>query len=207
MASLYAMLSRRGRLEADRAARPHADPEVLAAGLERLGYSGRTMPRFDTLKINLGDKKSADILKTPKRIASTCAIDDKAIGISLDEAASAADVTDAMQGVQRRQSPRLHRADLTRACHQERQARLRPHRQSSSNRAVFNRYHSETEMLRYIKRLESRDLSLTASMIPLGSCTMKLNAAAEMFPVSWPEFGEDSSVRAHQADARLPEAV
>ena len=55
---------------------------------------------------------------------------------------------------------------------------------------VFNRYHSETEMLRYIKRLESRDLSLTASMIPLGSCTMKLNAAAEMFPVSWPEFAK-----------------
>jgi glycine dehydrogenase len=54
---------------------------------------------------------------------------------------------------------------------------------------VFNSFHSETEMLRYIKRLESRDLSLTASMIPLGSCTMKLNAAAEMFPVSWPEFG------------------
>jgi glycine dehydrogenase len=56
--------------------------------------------------------------------------------------------------------------------------------------SVFNRYHSETEMLRYIKRLESRDLSLTASMIPLGSCTMKLNAAAEMFPVSWPEFAK-----------------
>jgi glycine dehydrogenase len=55
---------------------------------------------------------------------------------------------------------------------------------------VFNRYHSETEMLRYIKRLESRDLSLTASMIPLGSCTMKLNASAEMFPVSWPEFAK-----------------
>ena len=56
--------------------------------------------------------------------------------------------------------------------------------------SVFNRYHSETEMLRYIKRLESRDLSLTASMIPLGSCTMKLNATAEMFPVSWPEFAK-----------------
>src|SRR6185503_18071397 len=54
---------------------------------------------------------------------------------------------------------------------------------------VFNRYHSETEMLRYIRRLESRDLSLTTSMIPLGSCTMKLNATAEMFPVTWPEFG------------------
>jgi glycine cleavage system P protein (glycine dehydrogenase) len=55
---------------------------------------------------------------------------------------------------------------------------------------VFNRYHSETEMLRYLKRLEARDLSLTASMIPLGSCTMKLNASAEMFPVSWPEFAK-----------------
>jgi glycine dehydrogenase len=55
---------------------------------------------------------------------------------------------------------------------------------------VFNSYHCETEMLRYIKRLESRDLSLTASMIPLGSCTMKLNAAAEMLPISWPEFAK-----------------
>ncbi|HEV2319182.1 MAG TPA: aminomethyl-transferring glycine dehydrogenase, partial [Verrucomicrobiae bacterium] len=55
---------------------------------------------------------------------------------------------------------------------------------------VFNSYHSETEMLRYIKRLESRDLSLTASMIPLGSCTMKLNAAAEMYPISWAEFAK-----------------
>src|SRR6185295_16114722 len=53
---------------------------------------------------------------------------------------------------------------------------------------VFNRYHSETEMLRYLKRLEARDLSLTTSMIPLGSCTMKLNATCEMLPVSWPEF-------------------
>ena len=53
---------------------------------------------------------------------------------------------------------------------------------------MFSRYHSETEMLRYLKRLESRDLSLTASMIPLGSCTMKLNASVEMMPLSWPEW-------------------
>ncbi len=53
---------------------------------------------------------------------------------------------------------------------------------------MFNRYHTEHEMLRYIKRLEARDLSLCHSMIPLGSCTMKLNAASEMLPVSWPEF-------------------
>src|SRR5207249_2699992 len=55
---------------------------------------------------------------------------------------------------------------------------------------VFNSFHSETEMLRYLKRLESKDLSLTTSMIPLGSCTMKLNATAEMYPVTWPEFGK-----------------
>jgi hypothetical protein len=55
---------------------------------------------------------------------------------------------------------------------------------------VFNKHHSETELMRYLQRLASRDLSLTTSMIPLGSCTMKLNAAAEMLPVTWPEVGQ-----------------
>ena len=67
---------------------------------------------------------------------------------------------------------------------------------------VFNKHHSETEMLRYLRRLETHDLSLTTSMIPLGSCTMKLNATAEMFPVSWPEFSRTASFRA--AERRRP---
>ncbi|MCV5976953.1 hypothetical protein OFO29_31930, partial [Escherichia coli] len=54
---------------------------------------------------------------------------------------------------------------------------------------VFNTYHSETQMMRYLKQLENKDFSLTHGLIPLGSCTMKLNAAAEMIPVTWPEFG------------------
>ncbi len=62
---------------------------------------------------------------------------------------------------------------------------------------IFNRFHTETELLRYIKRLELRDLSLTTSMIPLGSCTMKLNAAAEMFPVTWENVAAPSPFRAH----------
>ena len=61
---------------------------------------------------------------------------------------------------------------------------------------VFNAHHTETEMLRYLRKLESRDLSLTTSMIPLGSCTMKLNATAEMFPISWPEISAHPSLRA-----------
>ncbi len=69
---------------------------------------------------------------------------------------------------------------------------------------VFNSYHSEHEMLRYLHRLQARDLSLAHSMIPLGSCTMKLNATAEMLPVTWPEFGAAASLRARRPGRRVP---
>jgi glycine dehydrogenase len=189
MASLYACYHGAEGLK-QIAQRVHTLTEVLATGLERLGYLVATTPRFDTLKINLGDKKSADIVKIAEahRI-NLRAIDDKTIGISLDEATSAADVTTLLQVFNGDKAPDFSVADLTE--HAAKNAKHACDRTSDFlQHPVFNRYHSETEMLRYIKRLESRDLSLTASMIPLGSCTMKLNAAAEMFPVSWPEFAK-----------------
>jgi glycine dehydrogenase len=189
MASLYACYHGAEGLKAI-AQRVHTLTEVLATGLERLGYQVATAPRFDTLKINLGDKKSAEVLKIAEahRI-NLRAIDDKTIGISLDEATSAADIATLLQVFNGDKATDFSFADLTE--HAAKNAKHACDRTTDFlQHPVFNRYHSETEMLRYIKRLESRDLSLTASMIPLGSCTMKLNAAAEMFPVSWPEFAK-----------------
>jgi glycine dehydrogenase len=176
----------------------------LALGLEKLNYGvgnpklkAQSPKFFDTLLIDLGEKCSADI----NRIAEAHRmnfriIDDHTIGIALDETTSVADVTEILQifnsdkpvnlmELLNKETPpsRLQNLPGEEIALLFRQSAFLAHK-------VFNSYHSETEMLRYIKRLESRDLSLTASMIPLGSCTMKLNAAAEMFPVSWPEFAK-----------------
>ena len=83
----------------------------------------------------------------------------------------------------------------------------RAHVARSSRTRRSTRYHAEHEMLRYLNRLQAKDLSLTTSMIPLGSCTMKLNATTEMLPVTWPEFGAHPPVRAGRAVGRLPRAV
>ena len=69
---------------------------------------------------------------------------------------------------------------------------------------MFNRYHSEHELLRYLRRLADRDLALDRTMIPLGSCTMKLNAAAEMLPITWPELAAHPPVRARRPGRGLP---
>ncbi len=192
MASLYACYHGAEGLKKI-AQRIHALTSILASGLEKLGFSTGSpkskvqSPRFfDTVCVDLGDKKSADIVKIAETHRTNFrVIDDHTIGISLDETTSASEVAEIWQIFNGDKSPSFTVNDLT-----PRASRLAPRASPFLTHSVFNRYHSETEMLRYIKRLESRDLSLTASMIPLGSCTMKLNAAAEMFPVSWPEFGK-----------------
>ena len=159
---------------------------MLVAGLEKKGLTIANKTFFDTVTVNVENAaaihKNAEMLKLNFRH-----IDATHVGISLDEATSPAEVDQIL-------SVFGANAISTSTTEAYTQSPSMPHslRRTSPflQHAVFNRYHSETEMLRYIKRLESRDLSLTASMIPLGSCTMKLNAASEMFPVSWPEFAK-----------------
>ncbi|MGA2178107.1 MAG: aminomethyl-transferring glycine dehydrogenase [Verrucomicrobiota bacterium] len=201
MASMYAVYHGPEGLKKI-AQRIHALTGILATGLEKLGFNvtqpsrlrgqggnersneqaGRLRHFFDTITVNLGKKPSADVLKIAEAHRMNFReIDDHTLGISLDEATSESDIIEIWQVFKGDKAIGFTVADV--ADHASRTSPFLTHK-------VFNRYHSETEMLRYLKRLESRDLSLTASMIPLGSCTMKLNAAAEMLPISWPEFAK-----------------
>ena len=125
------------------------------------------------------------MLKIAGRIDQFPRVGREYVAVSLDETTSAKDVSLLWQIFNDDKAGKLER---WRSFEADSQFEIR--NSKFLQHQVFNRHHSETEMLRYIKRLESRDLSLTASMIPLGSCTMKLNAASEMLPVSWPEFAK-----------------
>ncbi len=172
------------------AQRVHLMTSVLAEGLKKLGYQIATTNFFDTIKIGLGAKKSVDIIKlAEEQKMNFRVIDAHTISISLDETTSEQELGAILAVFNDGKAPPFAPADLIKAASTIYPA---PFARTSKflQHAVFNKFHSETEMLRYLRRLESKDLSLTTSMIPLGSCTMKLNATAEMFPVSWPEFSK-----------------
>jgi glycine dehydrogenase len=160
---------------------------VLAKGLKELGYSLNQAPVFDTITVTGGPRDQADLIgrALAQRINLRSYADGR-VGISLDEATSTADI-EAILAVFGAQAGQFEPAGLAGSVELGYPA---PFQRTSSfmTHPVFHRYHSETEMLRYIHRLQSRDLSLTYSMISLGSCTMKLNATVEMYPVTWPEF-------------------
>ena len=156
---------------------------MLASGLNRDFKTSNTF--FDTLTIEVENANAVHKLAEKSNI-NLRQLDSTHVGISLDETSSLKEVNDLIEVICCGKQLTPVRDILCVDSIPKGLKRTSKFLQHS----VFNRYHSETEMLRYIKRLESRDLSLTASMIPLGSCTMKLNAAAEMFPVSWPEFAK-----------------
>jgi glycine dehydrogenase len=188
MASLYACYHGPEGLK-NIARRVHLLADQFVGAVMAEGFTVASAEFFDTVGVVCGSAKVRDEIleRAAKRAINLRPHGDNLMLVSFDETSDTAGLSEliaifANQPVEPFQAGKnLDTLVLGFRDSFKRQSQFLQH-------PVFNRYHSETEMLRYIKRLESRDLSLTASMIPLGSCTMKLNAAAEMYPVSWPEF-------------------
>ncbi len=171
----------------------HNLASVLSKEIEKLGYRQSNELFFDTLNIKLPTRVDPGNIEaiSRRKCMNFRHISGDTIGISLDETTTQTDVKNIVQvlaeAAGKQPGEMLFPAHL---CETEPSWPAALLRKSPVLHApCFNRYHSETEMMRYMKRLENRDLALNRTMIPLGSCTMKLNAAAEMFPLSWPEFG------------------
>lgn len=169
------------------AVRIHNLVATLAQALQRLGYTLCHSYFFDTLAVNVTHLDEI-IVAAQQRHINLRILGSHTIGISLDETTTPADLIDLWQifgGSGSIPVSSLWEPTMIRFLNPDLE-RTTPY----LTHPVFNRYHSETELLRYLHRLQAKDLSLTTSMIPLGSCTMKLNAAAEMLPVTWAEFGQ-----------------
>ncbi|HEX3036091.1 MAG TPA: aminomethyl-transferring glycine dehydrogenase [Thermodesulfobacteriota bacterium] len=195
MASMYAVYHGPKGLKTI-AEKIHALAKVLELELNKLGFEQTNSCFFDTLKVNLG-KESAEKLEKIKSLANDAQInfryiDGQHVGISLDETTQVEDIQQIIQIFARAAGKNYHNGEFETPLEKieisfpDKLSR----RSDFLTHPVFKRFHSETQMLRYIKSLENKDLSLTISMIPLGSCTMKLNATAEMIPLSWAEFSK-----------------
>ncbi len=167
----------------------HRMTAALAEGLRRLGYRLVHDSYFDTLAVESDRKTVAQVLEAARaRRINLRTVADTRIGVALDEATCGDDVATLLDVFALGRAVPGPVDALSAAAPSGIPDAL--HRTSDFlAHPVFHRYRSETELVRYLKKLENRDLSLTSAMIPLGSCTMKLNATAEMMPVSWPEFG------------------
>jgi glycine dehydrogenase len=182
IASMYAVYHGPEGLRAI-ASRVHRKATALASGIRSLGFEVSTAPFFDTIRVSLGHVRSVEILRLAESYRINLrALDDHTVTIALDETTGALDDFLRIFNSGNDAGIDLNESD---ECLPESLRRKGP----ILTHPVFQSYHTETELMRYIRRLEARDLSLTTSMIPLGSCTMKLNAAAEMTPVTWEKIG------------------
>lgn len=187
MASMYAVYHGAAGLKRI-AGDIHRRTQVLASALGRDGLVLDEGPFFDTLRVEVDRAKDVHRRAYDAGILFR-QIDEQHIGITLDEATTDEDLATIRKTVagDPASSPDAFVArDVGRSLDESRFVRTTP----PLRHEIFERFHGEHELLRYIHRLQAKDLSLTTSMIPLGSCTMKLNAAVEMMPLSWPEVGE-----------------
>jgi glycine dehydrogenase len=166
------------------ASQVHLSTVALANELTKLGYTVSDAVYFDTLKLTHTDNVKIHALAEAARI--NLRYTDEGLTLSLDQTTSIDDLNALLAVFAQaagKAAPVLTAAQLA-----QQAMRFKPRQSAILSHPVFNTHHSESEMMRYIKRLENKDLSLTHSMISLGSCTMKLNAAAELIPLTWPEF-------------------
>ncbi len=189
MASMYAVYHGAEGLK-NIAQRIHHLTVILADGLKKLDYELKSDSFFDTLNISVGEGNALNLIrKAQLRKINLRYLTTDAVGISLDETTTLQDVVDIWQIFSHGDSLPFTIEEIAQAADFSLKSDcLRTSAYLTGQ--VFNRYHSETELLRYLHHLETKDLALNTSMIPLGSCTMKLNATAEMMPVTWPEFGK-----------------
>ncbi|OYT88565.1 MAG: glycine dehydrogenase (aminomethyl-transferring) [Burkholderiales bacterium PBB6] len=160
---------------------------VLAEGLARLGHEVLNTTAFDTLSIRTGARTAQIAARAVASGANLRRVSDTVLGVTLDETTTRADLADLLLwfSTEGQAVPEVSEWEAVVAL------RLPEGLQRQSgflSHPVFNSHHSETEMLRYIRKLSDKDLALDRTMIPLGSCTMKLNATSEMLPITWPEF-------------------
>src|SRR5260221_9468240 len=160
----------------------HRRTSVLAAGLRKLGFAPQAEAFFDTVTVDAGARQS-EIVARARAEKINLRVGERTLGIALDEITTAKDV----EAVWRAFGRKLTYAEI--------EARAREALRSELKRGsaflthpVFHAHRPETELLRYMRKLSDRDLALDRAMIPLGSCTMKLNATSEMIPLTWPEF-------------------
>ncbi len=188
MAAMYAVYHGPKGIRAI-AQRAHTMAQVLEQNLIALGYEQTNSHYFDTLRIKIDPSLQASIKKGSKAAKVNFYQGKTSIQISLDETTTIADLTKMIMIFAQAKNKNSYTPNLeaTNTLHfpvpLKRETSYLTHQ-------VFNEYHTESKMMRYIKRLENKDLSLMHSMISLGSCTMKLNAASEMLPVSWTEFAD-----------------
>ncbi|MBL7895610.1 MAG: aminomethyl-transferring glycine dehydrogenase [Bacteroidia bacterium] len=157
---------------------------TVAEELKKLGFEVNTKVYFDTIVVTCDAAKV--IAAAEAKEINFRKINDKQVGISLDQTAEASDVNDviavfASVSGKSAGNVAINNSSVISSSELNRKSAYLTH-------PIFNSFHSESEMMRYIKRLENKDLSLVHSMISLGSCTMKLNAASELLPLTWPEF-------------------